>query len=112
MQAARDLARMLLVLAKADLPARRRGPVLKLALLTLNRALSYDICVSPPDSLEPHAVELDALVASVVRECVDPTRADDDPTWAASLAILRRPRTRQTTRAGTTRLSAGRRRRV
>ena len=35
-------------LARADTEVRRLRPVWKLAALTLNRALSYDICVFPP----------------------------------------------------------------
>ena len=94
MQTARLLARRLHGLLRAEVPGRRTGPVWKLNALTLNRALSYDISVSPPGSIESHAVELDALVAGVARECVDPTGADRDDEWEAALRLLRQPRTR------------------
>lgn len=93
MAAARQLAASLHRVLDADVPGRKRGPVWKLTSLVLNKALSYDVCVSPPGRLRPHADELDALVAGLARRCADPGQVDAEQDWERALTQLRLPRT-------------------
>ena len=92
MQAARQLAAGLHRLLDADLPGRKLGPAWKLISQVLNKALSYDVCVSPPGRLRPHTDELDALVSGLARRCADPGRTDSEHEWQRALASLRLPR--------------------
>ena len=89
MAGARELAQRLHALLDADLAGRKLGPAWKLTSQVLNKALSYDVCVSSPDRLRPHTDELDDIVAGIARRCVDPGRVDADAEWQRALELLR-----------------------
>ena len=92
MATARILSRSLHSLLDTNLPTKALGPTWKLTSLVLNKALSYDICVSTPDRLRPHTDELDDLVAALARRLTDPGLADAPSVWNSCLAQLREPR--------------------
>ena len=92
MEAARALAKGIGALLDAGLDGNTMGPAWKLTSLVLNRALSYDICVSPPDRLRSHTNELDDLVSTLARGMLDPAGVDTQDEWQLSLAQTRRPR--------------------
>ena len=92
MEAARELAKGIHAMIDAEFDGKRAGPAWKLTSLVLNKALSYDVCVSPPGRIRPHTDELDGLVADIARRLTDPARVDSSDEWQSSLAQLRRPR--------------------
>ena len=92
MESARTLAQGIHAMLDAGIEGKAAGPAWKLTSLVLNKALSYDVCVSPPDRLRPHTDELDDLVAMLARRLVDPALTDRHDAWPACLAQLREPR--------------------
>ena len=92
MASAKQLAQRIEQLLDAEISGRKIGPAWKLITQVLNKALSYDICVSSPGSVEPYAVELDALVENLVRRCFDPGDSLPPAIWQATISRLREPR--------------------
>ena len=92
MDAARRFAQRLHALLDADMDGKKLGPAWKLITLVLNRTLSYDLCVSPPGDVLPHAVELDGMVAALARKCADRNGSCANEIWTQALDRARQPR--------------------
>ena len=92
MDAARQFAQRLHALLDADIDGKKLGPAWKLITLVLNRTLSYDLCVSPPGDISPHAVELDGMVDALARRCADRSGSCSSEMWKQALDRARQPR--------------------
>ena len=84
---ARMLADRIKQMCDADLECRRFAPAWKLVTLVFNKALSFDCCVVPHESLASYAQELDEIV-----EALFPLFVGQDRLESHTIKRMRLPR--------------------